>query len=339
MSVGLMKQMFRGLKRQKTAAPEQVADNFPVLEDSLKRLDDADALYHPGPYWERHRKPLERYLREHGLRNYRLGDATKQDPKYVLRRFGAGEPRVVHPKHLNERRWNELRYHFAETYGDLLGAEPLSGLSMSTAGNPGDAFEIRNNIYTSNALSFYMRYAYLCQFINFDEVSVIVEIGPGSGLQTEILHKLHPHLTSYLFDIPPQSYICSQYLKHVFPGKVLGLEDTRDMEVLPPSSAGGIYVLNSWQFPLVRELPVDLFWNAASFNEMEPNLVENYLGFVAPHARFLYLMSIMDGSRVGIEDYRRYLPRHDCVRLEPVLYQHAAMSPLYKNSFWKAKAE
>jgi len=318
--------------------PTQVEDDFSIFEDALKGLSEADPLYHPGPYWERHRRPLEEYLRSHGLQNYRLGDAVPEDPKYILRRFGAGEPRIPEPSHLTQSQWNNLRYDFADTYGKLVNAAPLSRLSISTAGNPGDVFRIKRRTYTSNALNFYMRYAYLCQFLDFQKISTIVEIGPGSGLQTEILHKLHPHLTSYLFDIPPQSYIGNQYLKHVFPGKVVGLEQTRSLTEPLQGEPGQIYIFNSWQIPLVRNQRIDLFWNAASFNEMEPHLVDNYLSFISPQAENLYLMSIMKGSRVGISDYRRFLPGHRCYALASLLLADGQLSSRYSNSLWRRPA-
>jgi len=316
------------------SAPEQVEDDYKALEDAIAGLQAADRIYHPGPYWERYREPLQDYLRKHGLRDYRLGDASENDPKYILRRFGAGEPRVPPPTHVAAKEWDTLRYKFAESYGQLMGSMPLSKLEICTAGNPGDLFRVRGRFYTTNVLNFYMRYAYLCQFIDFNSISVIAEIGPGSGLQTEILHKLHPQLASYLFDIPPQSYITNQYLKHVFPGKVVGINETKDLKAVPPKEPGRIYIFNSWQAPLVRRLNIDLFWNAASFNEMEPDLVANYLHYFAPQSKRIYLMSIMEGSRVGLEDYHRLLKSHECRSMVPLQLVDGRLSLAYRNSLW-----
>jgi putative sugar O-methyltransferase len=313
----------------------QVEDDIAALDEAMKGLEAADRLYHPGPYWERYREPLEKYLREFGLHNYRLGNAKKKDPKFILNRFGAGEPLVLPPPRLSCQKWNRYRFNLAESFGAIRNAKPLKKLSISTFGNPGDAFRIKENSYSTLALSFYMRYSFLCHFINFDAINTIVEIGPGSGLQTEILHKLHPHLTSYLFDIPPQSYICSQFLKHVMPGKVAGIDDTKEASELPPAKPGHVYIFNSWQVPLMNN-PVDLFWNSASFNEMEPNLVENYLGYISPMARHLYLLSIMEGSRVGMENYTRFLPHHKCAHIEAVLLPDGSVSPQYKHSVWSS---
>jgi len=40
---------------------------------------------------------------------------------------------------------------------------------------------------------------------------------------------------------------------------------------------GRVHLLGNWQMPTLREFQFDLFWNAASFGEMEPDVVENYL--------------------------------------------------------------
>lgn len=314
----------------------QVEDDFATFERALAALDEADEIYKPGPYWNRHKPTLVSYLRKNGLKNYRLGDAKKGDPKFVLARFGAGESRVPPPKNLHKEDWNKCRFQLASAYGAVRGARPLLNLSVSIAGNPGDAFSVSGNTYTTLALNFYIRYAYVCQFVDFDQIDTIVEIGPGSGLQTEILHKLHPHLRSYIFDIPPQSYICSQYLQSALPGKVRGLRDTLDARELPALDKGQVAVMNSWQVPLCANGDIDLFWNAASFNEMEPDIVANYLSFVSPRATNLYLMSIMTGSNVGMDDYVRLLSSHKPQGVEPVLFSDGRLSPQYRNSFWAA---
>jgi putative sugar O-methyltransferase len=337
--LGLVSKLFREPAHQQVEdnepAHQQVEDNLDVLEQALAQFERADALYHPGPYWQRHQEPLITYLRKNGLANYRRGAIDKRDPQYVFNRFGAAVPKVRPPKHMSDKQWQAERYRFAASYGAICGAKPLANLSMSTFGNPGDAFSYGGNTYTHLSLNLYMRYSYLCQFIDFDRISTVAEIGPGSGLQTEILHKLHPHLTSYLFDIPPQSYVCCQYLRAVFPEKVTPLEATADLTATPSPLPGQINIFNSWQVPLLGDLPIDLFWNAASFNEMEPHLVQNYLSLVRGRTTHLYLMSIMAGSRVGMDDYASFLPCHSCSEVEPVIFANGALSPQYKNSFWR----
>lgn len=328
-----LKSLKKVLRRSQTAP--QVKDEVAILNDSLRQLESVDALYHPGPYWLRHQQPLVKHIRESGLENFRSGTLDRKDPAYIFRRFGAAEPHVESPSpELSQEQWNRQRYETAAEYGRSKGAKPLSSVSVSLIGAPGDAFEVDGNNYTHLALNCYMRYAYLSQFLEFEKVNNLVEIGPGSGLQTEILHQLYPHLTSFLFDIPPQSYVCNQYLKAVFKDKVLPLQETAELDKLPSVGAGTICMFNSWQIPLVAGSPIDLFWNAASFNEMQPHLVDNYLSFVRPTAKSIYLMSIMEGSNVGLADYERFLPHHRCQDVSPLPLPTGELSQQYRNSLW-----
>ena len=54
-----------------------------------------------------------------------------------------------------------------------------------------------------------------------------------------------------------------------------------------------------WKFPMIEEIPVDLFWNASSFQEMEPEVVANYLKFVNRAAKSVYLLEVMGGKEVA----------------------------------------
>ena len=126
------------------------------------------ALYHPGPYWLRHQQPLVQHIRAGtGLKNFRSGTLDKTDPAYIFRRFGAAEPHIPSSiPGMSREEWDVHRFETVPAeYGRSVGAKPLSALSISPVGNPGDAFEINGNLYTSIALNFYMRYAYVSQFV------------------------------------------------------------------------------------------------------------------------------------------------------------------------------
>lgn len=66
-------------------------------------------------------------------------------------------------------------------------AKSLLDLGNSRVGNP-EGFEYKGNFYCYNWLNFYYRYAYVSRFMDFDH-QIIVEIGPGSGKQAELLKK------------------------------------------------------------------------------------------------------------------------------------------------------
>jgi putative sugar O-methyltransferase len=47
-------------------------------------------------------------------------------------------------------------------------------------------------------------------------------------------------------------------------------------------SSGKIHFFGNWQIPMVESKKHDLFINAASFGEMEPEVVQNYLKYIKP---------------------------------------------------------
>jgi hypothetical protein len=113
---------------------------------------------------------------------------------------------------------------------------------------------------------------------------------------------------------------------------------------------GKILLCGTWQFPLLHETEIDLFWNCASFQEMEPDVVENYLAIVGEVARAIYLMEAMEGKEVAptagkhgvlkatvMDDYRRALPRFELVDARPPLQPDATCitSRGYADSFWR----
>ena len=58
-------------------------------------------------------------------------------------------------------------------------------------------------------------------------------------------------------------------------------------------------MLGSWQFNMLKSFNFDLFWNSASFQEMEPAIVENYLSIIRNKADYIYLNQNMNGMPTG----------------------------------------
>jgi hypothetical protein len=51
--------------------------------------------------------------------------------------------------------------------------------------------------------------------------------------------------------------------------------------------------------PLLSDLAFDVFWNAASFGEMEPDVVENYLGYLKGDCGWIYLLQARHSKETG----------------------------------------
>ncbi len=304
-----------------TACALQIQDDPELLDLIISDEANAPEIYRPTNYW---RSPNEERLLPE-LRRLGLNDFRRRRGS-VLCSFGAtdlwpmpnvGTWPVIHrlPKAIRkgitsavfDTSWFKRRkqrilatyVEIAHRYGKKKGALLLEKFNASIAGNPEDHCFLGDNCYTTNHLNYYMQYAYCCQFIAFEQIGLIAELGPGSGKQVEVIKKLHPHITFLLFDLGPQLYVCEQYLKSVFPNEVISYIETRELEQISVVEKGKIYMFGAYKFPFLSGIKADLFWNSASFQEMEPSIVENYLGYVRETASNVYLRQRFGGHSEG----------------------------------------
>ena len=352
---------------------DQVDDDPELLETMIDEMQNSSHLYRPTNYWENYKSRFMAELNELGLHDFRRRKGS------VLRSFGATDLRTKSrienklaklvgsngqaSNWLQEitgtcssmlaapvlRRQLKRSYHNAAELGRSCGAPPLEEIQFSMIGNPEERIVVNGTTTTSRMLYYYMRIAFACKYLDFDRVSVMVELGSGSGKSIEIIRKCFPHLTILLFDIAPQLYVCEQYLKSVFPGQVVSYRENRQRSSLNDLESGKIYVFGAWHFPLLKHAQVDLFWNCASFQEMEPHVVANYLNIVDQCADSVYLMAKMDGKEsanspgehgvlepVTMEHYQEGLSNHTIVGLDDCrLPSGRPMMAGYKESVWK----
>lgn len=360
----------------------QVKDDLELLKLMNDDMKSSSSNYNPTNYWAYYEKVLMPELENKGLRDFRRRRGT------VLRSFGATD---LIEKPLVDLRSNRLFYNkvtkaipgydsiikgasgfvssvaaaipgvrssivrkpydFCKSLGEKLGAKPIESFSCSDIGNPEDRIEVDGRLYTNKMLYYYQRYAYAQQFIDFEKVNVLAELGSGSGKSIEVLKKLYPHLTFVLFDISPQLYVCEQWLKEIFPGDVVSYRECRKMTSLENLEKGKIYVFGAWHFPLLKNYKLDLFWNCASFQEMEPDVVANYLSFVNDSAKDVFLLEKMNGKEtaeeagtkgvlnpVTIEHYKQGLSNFRIKHIQTAL--HPDGTPMwngYQESVWVRK--
>jgi putative sugar O-methyltransferase len=315
----------------------EIQDDPELLELMLRDSDHVPDLYRPTNYWLNYEKLLVPELRSLGLRDFRRRKNS------VLTSFGATDllPSSIFLHHLpvwKPRRHSvakrflqlilqlktveetfekvaglafgatlqDLRmlcYEFAKCYGESRGARSLLEFEASTVGNPEDIFIEDGKQYTTSLLNYYIQYAYCCRYVDFSIIVSICEIGSGAGKQIEVIRKLHPNIDFYVFDVPPQLYLCEQYLSALFHDSVVSYRETRTMRNVPKNHNGSIFIFGNWKLPELSELKYDLFWNSASFQEMEPNVVLNYLRYANQQTnRFAFLNECMDGVTLAASE-------------------------------------
>ena len=127
------------------------------------------------------------------------------------------------------------------------------------------------------------------------------------------------------------------------------------MVCLPKDRKGKIFIMGNWQIPIIHTEQVDLFWNAASFQEMEPDVVLNYLAYVNRQAQAVFLQELMEGTHVAsnqgmsarramspgvlettkLEHYKEGLADFTLMDVTPSLLPTGTQQGNYSNSFWK----
>lgn len=324
---------------------EQVEDDLALLDLMLDDMGKTSRLYQPTNYWKHYERGLLPELRSLGLHDFR------RRQKSVLKSFGAvdvypkdilnilqirllynkfvlripGWKRMMEKLAKSSTNWIVSRpewyqrmsmrnFNRVEAMGIQANACPLRDLNFSLAGNPEDVFLVNGKPYTDSMLYYYLRYAYVARFVDFSKINVVVELGAGSGKNIEILAKAHPHLTILNFDIAPQLYVTEQYLKKALGSRVVSYRDTRDLNFAQLEKSK-VYCLGAWDIPSIAGVPVDLFWNSASFQEMEPDVVLNYLHFVNASSAVVYLMEKFDGKEVAKSEAHKGV-------LQPILLKH-----------------
>jgi putative sugar O-methyltransferase len=370
----------------------RVENDSELLELMLRDLREADPLYQPTNYWKTYEREVLPYLRREGIAGFRgrpgygaervLGSFAALDPvqkPLAFRRIDqlrffdapgirqlAGAGARARLQEIWERlasrallrqshsldEWRALCFAYAREVGERAGAAPLDGLRVSMAGDPADRFAIGEGVYTSLTLYYYLRYAFVARHFDLRRASSLVELGSGSGKQAELLARLHPNLTLYLFDIPPQLYVANQFLTAALPNRVVPYLETRAMSALPERVPGRIYLFGSWQLPLIARESIDLFWSCATFGEMEPHVVANYLKHVDASAGAVYLMQRMKGKKLAkregargvlerttLAHYARGLASFELVERAQARSADALPLPHYEDSFWRRKAE
>lgn len=353
----------------------QVNDDSELLELMMEDTRSAPDLYKPTNYWLNYEKRFLPELRSLGLRDFRRRKNS------ILYSFGATDllpksqridkpvskiiramlrvrkienlckiiQRTISGVDLKDLRL--LYYELAKLYGEKKGAKSIRELEASLVGNPEDVFFVDGRLYTRSLFSYYCQYAYCCKYVDFDSVDSIMEIGSGSGKQIEVIKRLHPNICFYVFEISPQLYVCEQYLSALFPDSVISYRQTRKMKIVPKQHEGKIFIFGDWKLPELADLNYTLFWNSASFQEMEPDVVLNYLKYVNRQAKkHVFLAELMEGKNLAnkkgehgvlekttLEHYKKGLSNFQLRDLSRAILPLYASREPYIFSFWSRK--
>jgi len=321
----------------------QVENDLTLLDAMLAEHKSAPAIYQWTNYWAKKCEMAVSYIRETGLEDFRGIRAPKRTPASTFASFGAVD---LMPPYAGADIMAAVANYAAGSP-----ARNVMELPASRVGSP-EGFEHEGKFFTVSWLGYYLRYAYVSRYLDLSN-KIIVEIGSGSAKQAHLLKMAHPDATILIFDIPPQIYVANQYLKAVLkPDELVPFERARSIKDFSHIERGRLHVFGNWHIDILRGATFDLLWNAASFQEMEPDVVRHYID-AARGARDVYLMQAMAGQAVApapgqggvieattIETYRSALPNHDMVDQAPAYLAMPVQPQIwpYTETFWKGRA-
>ncbi len=287
----------------RTSDTEPVADDPALLALMVEDAERGGPLWTATAYWRTYASRIMRELERTGLADMRVnqrllkGFAIGGAPQPELpaaawkrvawrglqtlpgvRQMAAEYQRMLAAEYARHR---DLRRQHARVAMDQIADAfphicPPKGLAN---GGADDAFIWRGHtivpafaIYLSRIADFYAR-------VPARDVGAIIEIGPGLGLSSLAHMAINPALRTIVnVDIVPVLYLSTQFLKSIDGVNVLDYRALRAREriVAEPAPSGlRIYQLAPWLLPRV-EGRFDFFFNAFSFQEMEPAICRNY---------------------------------------------------------------
>jgi len=277
------------------------ANCLKMLDTMLEDMRHADPLYRPTDFWSVGGEKIIADIRANGLSRFRSCQSANLFfvPLY-LRQYYQAHRDLIDPI----VSWlDKLPYRKAGTdilrlltghanafadyrvfrAGDTEGFPSLADVSESEIGHPAEQFVFEGKRYSCSFLNYLRGLVFLKRTVQPQKLARVLEIGGGFGTLGEIMLKSDPGTVYIDVDLPPVAAVSTYYLKEVFGDEaVMGYDETRDwgsidLDQLPASCRA--VVLCPWQLSKLQGA-VDLFVNFISFQEMEPNVVGNYINLV-----------------------------------------------------------
>jgi len=309
-------------------------DNPELLDLIIADEARADALYRPGPYWRFYRARVLAAIRQYGITDFRnrvsigkgFADTVLLDPLDLARSpLGRWAQRLLNAPplaHLTNLYLKLIRLHWKQTlayrsaafeqcFGNMIAdLEARAVMPETTMGGTRDLVTINGSSYATPYIIAAARiFAFASRGVGFGSCKSFVEIGGGFGAATHLLLSLYPNIRKVIYlDIAPMIYIGTEYLRHFYGSAVIDYQATKEREELRFRADDSLEILClcPWQLPRIRESNVDFLYNAASFSEMTPAIVENYAHhakrIMKPNASLLMILNkLNEDDRPGIQ--------------------------------------
>lgn len=284
------------LEYLKESDGEQVDDDINLLDRMTASYDRADSIYKPTNYWATYGKAFLPELYTYGLDGFRSRKGS------LLESFGAADLQVPIDPHFSN--YEQLIGYFYRLTRKKFIAHGLDidKCHATKVGSP-EGVRFAGKFWTLTQLQYCSKFADAVEHMPFHDGMLYVELGSGLGRTAEIMKRLYPHATFILADIPPQLYVAHQYLLKVFGQDVLPFDESIDLSLdanFMEKIQGKIVLIPSWKLKDLIGLKISFFWNSASFQEMEPDIVYHFLDIIKTmHPDSIYIEALPQGNYWG----------------------------------------
>ena len=333
---------------------------YPLLKIMLQDMISASPQYRPTSFWQKAVEEIVEDIQNNGIENFRsLTSALKFFvPTYSYPGYPINPQRYVgfydafasigpHSSKLDTRlKWllsGELlaQSDYRVYLSSMLDVPPYTDQATeSDVGNPVEQFNFNGKNFSRSFLNYLLGINFFKKVCKPGVIRNVLEIGGGYGTLGEILTSDSRNDSFYInVDIPPTSFISTYYLEQVLGHTHVGnYEKLKTFSTLNINELRKNYkaiVLCPWQLPIVAG-QIDLFVNYISFQEMEPDVVANYLDHVQRLCpRYILLRNLREGKQVakdsgslGVKrpilgaNYDQFIPGYDLAGTNTIPFGH-----------------
>ena len=334
-----------------------------LLKLMLEDMANAPAIYRPTSFWNKAVNAISEELFSKGLEGFRSHPTalnfyvpTYQYPNYnanqglakgimdAFRGSAWDNPKLKTRQTAllsgEQQAFSDFRVYAAS----LDNSHPFSDkVSESQIGKPVEQFTFDGRRFSRSILNYLLGINFLKKSCNTVGIHTVMEIGGGFGSLGEILLTDSRNKCFFMdVDIPPVCFAATYYLQ-----LLLGVKNVADYSLLKSLKGAGeiriedlkgsyaAAVLCPWQLPALSG-KIDLFVNYISFQEMEPDIVENYFFNVRRlNPQYILLRNLREGKQVqskeggvGVKkpilgkDYDKFIPEYRLLNVNTVPFGH-----------------
>ena len=291
-------------------------NKYPELLSAYQNSLIQEPIYQPSSFWEGACRQIIHEIEEYGIDNFRnirtslsffvptygvpANSFTKEIANKILKLL---EDDGSHKQKLAMQEFLYGYFYALSDYRVFISSDNknicpnLSDFSESKFGNPIEQFQFGGKKYSRSSLNYILGICFLKKYLNNnEEIKTVLEIGGGFGTLGEILN-CSGDIKYINIDIPPISFIAWKYLSKIYCNNNIEPFIHNKKEIII-DDLNSCSIFNSWDIEKL-EGTIDLFVNFISFQEMEPDIVENYLNHVKRlNTKWILLRNMREGKQI-----------------------------------------